>query len=329
MKTTNIVFAVRSGAVATVAALLGMNPLPTALAQVAVFTGGWQADHRYESGMVVIFNGVSYLALARSRGVAPNTNTNDWAALSAAAPTGPAGSAGPAGPAGVAGPVGATGPAGPAGLPGPQGPKGPIGATGAAGPTGPAGTVGPTGLAGAPGHAGAAGAQGPAGAAGPQGLPGPKGSSAPGHKLVLLDAKGKFVAVPSFGFYNYYMLLNGQIVNADFVPSGFAQIEISQLFFVHATGDCTGQRYWSSGGGIGALTVQTMSVFGTTGYTQGLPLQTIVINSVEQFAPGDDISKKASGCILLNGYPPTPYGPLATVDINSLGFTPPFSMHFQ
>lgn len=329
MKTTNIVFAVRVGAVTAVAALLGMNPLPAARAQVAVFTGDWQPGYRYESGMVVTFHGVSYLALARNRDVAPNTNTNDWAALSAAAPSGAAGSAGPAGPAGIAGPAGAVGPVGPAGLPGPQGPKGPTGATGAAGPAGPAGAAGPTGLAGAPGSAGAAGPRGPAGAAGPQGLPGPKGSSAPGHKLVLLDANGKFVAVPSFGFYNYYMLLNGHIVNADFVPSGFAQVNITQLFFVHTTGDCTGQRYWSTGGGTSGLPVQTMSVYGTTGYTQGLPLQTIVINSVEQFAPGDDPSKQASGCILLNGYSPAPYGPLATLDINSLGFTPPFSMHFQ
>jgi hypothetical protein len=329
MKNTNSVFALRSGAAAAVAALLSLNPLPVARAQVAVFSGEWQSSYRYESGMVVTFHGVTYLSLARNRDIAPNTNTHDWAALSAAAPTGPAGSAGPAGPAGVAGPTGATGPEGPAGLPGPQGLKGPTGATGAAGPAGPAGAAGPAGLAGAPGPQGAAGQPGPLGAAGPPGPSGPPGSSPPGHKLVILDANGKFVAVSSFGFETYYMNLNGRLVNVSVSPSGFAQVDITQLFFTHTTNDCSGQRYWGSGGGIGDFPVQAVQFYGTTAYTENFPLQSIIINSVEQFEPGDNPANQASKCILLNGYSPALYGTLTTFPISSLGFTPPFSMHFQ
>ena len=329
MKNTNSVFALRSGAAATVTALLSLNPLSVARAQVAVFTGEWQPSYRYESGIVVTFHGVTYLSLARNRDVAPNTNTHDWAALSAPAATGPAGSAGPAGPAGIVGTAGATGPEGPAGLPGPQGPKGPTGATGAAGPAGPAGAAGPTGLAGAPGPQGTAGQQGPLGAAGPQGAAGPRGSSAAGHKLVILDASGKFVGISSYGFYNYYMNLNGRLVNVDLTPQGFGQIDITQLFFTHTTNDCSGQRYWSNGGGLGDFPIQTLAVYGTTAYTENFPLQSIVINSVEQFEPGDNPANQASRCILLNGYSPALYGTLTSFPVSSLGFTPPFSMHFQ
>lgn len=53
-----------AGAIA--AALLSTAPLDAAWAQVALFTGEWQSERWYESGIVVTYHGVSYLCLART-----------------------------------------------------------------------------------------------------------------------------------------------------------------------------------------------------------------------------------------------------------------------
>jgi len=309
---------------AIAAAVLGGAPLGTAAAQVALFTGEWQPTRVYREGMVVTYQGVSYLCLERNRHVAPAGNPMDWAALSAPAPPGPAGNAGPAGPPGIAGPPGPPGPAGPRGATGPAGPRGPAGATGPTGPAGSAGPPGPVGLAGAPGAQGPTGPAGPAGPPGPEGIQGPKGTAAPGHKLVLLDAKGKFVAV----FDTAYLLtVNGLQLNARFTPNGFEQADITQMFMLHTSTDCSGPRYWSNSTGLFGFT--DFRVFNNIGYYSNPTIQ-INAHSVEQFVPGDDLSKPASHCLVFSdGLGEGLAGPLLTINVDKLGLTPPFALHFQ
>ena len=309
---------------AIAAAVIGSAPLDTAAAQVALYTGAWQPTRTYNEGMVVTYHGVSYLCLERNRDVAPGSNPTDWAALSAAAPAGSAGSAGPAGSPGIAGPPGPTGPAGPRGATGLAGPRGPAGATGPTGPAGSAGPPGPVGVAGSPGTQGPAGLAGPAGPPGPQGIQGPPGTAAPGHKLVLLDANGKFVAVFDTG---YLLIVNGVQVDAQFTPNGFEQADITQMFMLHTSIDCSGQRYWSNSTVL--MGFLDFRVFNNIGYYSNPTVQ-INAMSVEQFAPGDDPSKPASHCLVFpQGIGLGTAGPLLTIDVNTLGLTPPFALHFQ
>jgi Collagen triple helix repeat (20 copies) len=293
--------------------------LPTAL-----FAGDWQPNETYESGIVVTYQGVSYLSLSKNRHVAPNTNTADWAALSAPGATGPAGASGPAGQPGAAGAPGMTGPAGPRGLDGAPGLTGPAGAAGPAGAPGPAGPRGPAGAAGPAGSVGPTGSAGPSGAAGAQGPQGPLGSSAPGHKLVVLDSTGKLVGVRNT--YGVYMDLNGVVVDAMLDSSGFMQSDITQIFFLHDTNDCTGPRYFGS-----ALSsfVSYLMVAGNTGYYAPATAPLFTFYSVEQFSPGEDTSKQAGNCLLFPQGNGGQASPVRIVDLTTLGFKPPFSMHFQ
>jgi hypothetical protein len=93
------------------------------------FGGAWAAGATFKTGTVVTYRGSSYLCLVRNSGVAPNTNTGDWALLDSAGAQGPRGATGAIGPEGPPGLQGAVGPAGPRGVPGPPGPAGAAGKT--------------------------------------------------------------------------------------------------------------------------------------------------------------------------------------------------------
>jgi hypothetical protein len=150
------------------------------IVSITNYRGAWVSTGLYGAGAVVTFNGASYICLVANTGVAPNTNTGDWAILDAPGATG------------------ATGPTGPQGAPGPTGPAGPAGpngASGAPGAIGPAGPAGPAGAAGATGPAGASGAPGATGAAGPQGPAGPVGATGPQGPTGLAGSAG--VACPN------------------------------------------------------------------------------------------------------------------------------------
>jgi Collagen triple helix repeat (20 copies) len=290
----------------------------------AIFAGEWQPNETYESGTVVTYEGVSYLSLSKSRRIAPNTNTHDWAALSAAGATGPVGAAGSAGPPGPPGVAGVAGPAGPRGLDGAPGPTGPAGAVGAVGTPGPAGAPGTPGAGGPVGQVGPTGSQGPAGAAGPPGLQGSPGQSSPGHKLVLVDGTGKFVGVRNT--YGTYMELTGVVVVATLDSNGFEQSDITQIFFLHTTADCSGARYWNSTVSEFASYLQ---VAGTTGYYGAASGPNIDMHSVEQFSLGEDTSKPAGNCLLFPDGIQQEATPLQSIDLTTLGFTPPFALRFQ
>jgi hypothetical protein len=107
------------------------------------FRAAWSSTTTYSAGIVVTYNGASYISLISSnKNVIPSSSTTAWAIMDAPGATGPTGPAGLQGPAGL---TGATGTAGPQGNNGPMGPAGPTGAQGPAGLVGPAGATGTTG----------------------------------------------------------------------------------------------------------------------------------------------------------------------------------------
>ena len=126
--------------------------------------GEWASGSLYEKNDVVLYNGETYIALARVRNSRPSTRTK-WSLLAMS------GEAGPQGPAG------ASGAKGEAGLKGDQGPIGPVGEAGPVGDIGPQGPEGPQGLQGLKGDQGVPGSRGPDGAIGPQG---PAGTASTG-----------------------------------------------------------------------------------------------------------------------------------------------------
>jgi hypothetical protein len=293
--------------------------------RITSFAGAWLPRVRYGRGTVVTYHGSSYLSLVKNEGVAPNTNTGDWALLDSPGPAGPAGPTGSAGPQGVTGPAGAagpTGPAGAAGAPGPAGAAGPKGPAGAAGPTGP---VGPMGSPGPAGARGAAGARGPAGPVGPQGPQGPAGRSEAGDVPVIVDGTGRFVA--NNGAEVPIMQIGSDFTSPIFgPPTGFSPYTASGFHFYHTQANCAGAR----------LMVGFEPFYGTllsinnTGYYPTSPLTAQAVVSEEDFLDGEDITKPSVHCGSPTDLPvPAYFGAVKTVDLNSLGFVPPFSYQLK
>ena len=290
------------------------------------FAGAWIAGATYKTGTVVTYGGSSYLCLVRNSGVAPNTNTGDWALLDSAGARGPRGATGPAGLQGSSGPQGAIGAAGPRGVPGPPGPAGAPGPKGAAGAPGPAGLPGPMGAAGLPGARGATGPAGPAGSPGSQGPQGPAGMTEAGDVPVIIDSTGKFVA--SAVYLNYMQ------IGSDFVSFGpltqlggppataFPTSDSSGLVFYHVAANCAGPRLILS---YDAL-IGPLVIHNNNGYYPGGPLTAQTVQSVENFLDGEDVSQPSTHCSTTN-LPISSlsvYGPVETVDMSTFGFVPPF-----
>src|SRR5437016_5407071 len=80
-----------------------VEPASAVNVNITNFRGAWVSTASYGAGVVVTYNGASYICLVGNKGVAPNTNTTDWAILDAPGATGPTGPAGPQGPAGPTG----------------------------------------------------------------------------------------------------------------------------------------------------------------------------------------------------------------------------------
>jgi hypothetical protein len=292
--------------------------------RIRSFAGAWLPRVTYRPGTVVTYRGSSYLSLVKNEGVAPNTNTGDWALLDSPGPAGPAGPPGSAGPPGVAGPAGAAGPAGPAGLTGPPGPAGAVGPRGPAGSAGSIGLVGPRGASGPIGARGMIGPRGPVGPTGPQGPQGPTGRSEAGDVPVIVDATGRFVA--------YAGALPVMQIGSDFVrpnfglPTGFSPWSAANFVFFHTQANCAGPRLMFS---FDALQPDMLSI-DNTGYYPAGPLTHQNVVSQENFLDGEDISKPSTHCGAAN--PPNAtvlYGTLKTIDLNSLGFVPPFSLQLE
>ena len=122
-----------------------------------IWRGEWAADTNFVARDAVSFEGSSWVAIASSVSVEPDSDEMAWSLLARKGDEGEQGPAGRAGAqgrpgnatVGATGAVGATGPAGPqgiAGAPGVQGDVGPAGARGAQGPAGDAGADGEAGM---------------------------------------------------------------------------------------------------------------------------------------------------------------------------------------
>jgi hypothetical protein len=293
-------------------------------AVVDAFRGEWRSSVTYAAGSAVTYRGASYLCLVKNTAVAPNTNTGDWVLVVSPGAMGPAGAAGAPGPQGVPGPRGATGQKGPSGASGPAGPAGLAGARGSTGVQGPAGATGPIGAPGSGGPTGPAGSSGAAGMQGPQGPPGPPGLTEADTVPIVVDATGRFVAsAPGHD----YMQLNGDIVTADVISSGFFQDDSASAVFYHEAANCAGPRLLSSFDPLSP----TMNIYNNIGYYAGEPLIVRTIRSVETFLEGEDVTKPSTHCAPPVNTPPPDdlFGPVKTVDINSLGFVPPFTFRLE
>jgi len=278
---------------------------------IVAFAGQWVATQTYAPGIVVRYNGATYLSLKHSRSVRPSSNAMDWAVLDspgAAGPTGPAGAAGPAGPAG---PQGAAGPAGPNGLSGPPGAAGPPGAPGAKGPQGPIGHTGPSGPVGTSGPAGSAGARGPSGPAGSQGSPGITGT------LTLRDVNSVLVAVPVNGQWQREVSGETFYIQAPVSSAGLGQSNIAAFTFWHVQANCAGPRL--------TLGQNDLFIFGNTAYFT-LSWSTQTTASVELFTAGQDVAQPGQ-CVNVQNI--SPVGLVSTVSVSSWGVTPPFSWHLE
>jgi hypothetical protein len=289
------------------------------------FRGAWVSSGTYNPGAVVTFNGASYICLVRNTNVQPNTPTGDWTIMDApgaSGATGPAGAQGPAGPTGAQGPQGATGPQGA------MGPPGPAGATGAAGAQGPAGSQGPTGPQGAQGPTGS---QGPSGPTGPQGATGPQGPASAGGVLVV-DSNGSTVGklVTFAGHTPLSALMNIQghsvllgIDEALNSATGFVVVDVSNQYFVHVASDCSDARLRDTYLGVETLLVPSSTAAQTLYYVNSaLTLQ--AISGVETFTTGQD--PNLPGTCAATTFGSVFVGTVASLDITTLGFVPPFHL---
>ena len=292
---------------------------------VKVFMGAWDAGEVYERGNVVTYLGASYICLQRSRSQTPDSDTRRWAALNAVGAPGKAGAAGPAGPRGEAGPAGATGPQVPRGFSGASGPVGAAGARGAQGAPGLAGPRGMAGLRGPNGPQGPAGAAGPMGIAGPPGPAGPLGTTPEGHRLVILDANSKFVALVSVAANLFN--LDGRVTDARLNRDGFVPNQ-SDIFIYHESHDCSGPRLWPSSDS--GFVVPLFIVGHEFWYTQNPTLHTM--HSFEFYRATDDTNGPPRQCAEETGSEGPVVilaGPLLKRDVSTLGLTPPFSMRMN
>src|SRR5450631_666229 len=119
----------RLGAVLLAALFSATISVPaTAAVNVGItsFRGVWASTTSYAAGVVVTYNGASYLCLVGNTGLSPNSYTAHWALLDAPGLPGATGATSAKGAQGAAGPAGAKGATGAQGL------QGVAGATGAA-----------------------------------------------------------------------------------------------------------------------------------------------------------------------------------------------------
>ena len=194
--------------------------------------------------------------------------------------------------------------------PGPRGNTGPTRARGATGPTGPAGATG------------APGAQGVPGPRGPTGPAGPPGQTPIGGFLDLVDSRGTLMG-PDIG--QLMVSINGLVVAVQnpINHSGFQPYDTSLFTFIHTSTDCSGPRYLASDNFASRL-----FIFGTTGYYAATAGMELLSYSYETFPTGADITQPGH-CVSVSTPASFPYGPVQTIDMNTLGLVPPFSLEIR
>jgi hypothetical protein len=111
------------------------------------------------------------------------------------------------------------------------------------------------------------------------------------------------------------------------VPTGFAPYTAANIGFYHAQANCAGPRLMVSFQPF----MGTMIEVNNTGYYPTSPLTQQTALSEETFLDGEDITKPSAHCGPPTDVPgpPTYFGVVKTVDLNSLGFVPPFSYQLE
>jgi hypothetical protein len=258
------------------------SPAQAATSVPVVYVGAWSSAVSYSPAQVVLYNGTLYTCLLANKGVAPNTNSNDWA--DSQGPTGPQG---PAGPKGA---TGATGAQGPQGVAGPVGPQGPTGAAGAKGATGAQGPAGPMGATGQTGATGAQGPQGPAGATGPAGPGLPTTCLAGDTAVEYQGSSGLAWTCSPSGLPRY-------VVNGD----GTLTDSQTGLMWEIKTGISSSTPYCAGNSPTDVHDVNNCFVWSASGTAADGTLYTVflaTLNGGDYYSPsaGQDVSSGPTGC---------------------------------
>ena len=140
----------------------------------------------------------------------------------------------------------------------------------------------------------------------------------------MVDATGRFVA---FGESVPVMQIGSDFVQSAGLPVGFATYTASAFVFYHTQANCAGPRLMFSFDAF----QPAMLIINNTGYYPGGPLTPQNVVSQEKFLDGEDITRPSAHCGAVNPpfEAPVWFGPVKTVDINSLGFVPPFSVQLE
>lgn len=232
----------------------------------------------------------------------------------------------PQGATGLTGSTGAAGPTGPQGLPGPMGATGSVGP---AGPTGATGSAGPTGSQGPKGDTGSAGLQGPAGSG----------------TMLVKDSNGNvvgtfFLGNPTTEIATSHVLIHaGSIVfavNLDRASiGGNYPANFRKLGF--KTEDCTGEAYVVSPSPGWAIPMFPNTVVGgdslfpyavvggdQTVYVGSTHAEAVPIRSYLRLND-PSVGYNPGGC-MVDGIAGVSRLVIATLNLSSLGFVPPFAV---
>ena len=141
---------------------------------------------------------------------------------------------------------------------------------------------------------------------------------------VLVDSRGNFVAYhanPAIAQYG------PDFVQINWSPAGFFPAPSSEFVFYHVDYSCAGPRLVLSYTDFTSpMTVTT----GNVGYYGGTPGTQLTVASEETFLDGEDVSKPSAHCGAPANLPvPAFFGPVKTIDLNSLGLVPPFIEQLQ
>ena len=115
--------------------------------------------------------------------------------------------------------------------------------------------------------------------------------------------------------------------NVSIQPAGFFPAPSSEFVFYHVAYSCAGPRLVLS---YDNFTSPMIVSTGNVGYYGGTPGTQLTVASEETFLDGEDVSQPSGHCGAPTDLPvPAYFGPVKTIDINSLGLVPPFIEQLQ
>jgi hypothetical protein len=141
---------------------------------------------------------------------------------------------------------------------------------------------------------------------------------------VLVDSLGNFVAYHVDSAIAQY---GPDFVQINWSPTGFFPAPSSEFMFYHVDSGCAGPRLMLSSDDF---TTPMFVTTGNVGYYGGTPPTPQTVASEETFLDGEDVSQPSAHCGAPTNLPvPAYFGPVKTIDLNSLGLVPPFIEQLQ